>query len=134
MKLNEYVKWTENTCANLENKQLDDIHMIFGMATEVGELMDAYKKNIAYKKSLDLTNVKEEIGDIMYYLASFCRMNNFDLEKILKTNVNKLQSRYPEKFNEFDANNRDLDKEREILENDIDLDEKWTSPLSGVMH
>ena len=116
MKLNEYVKWTGNTCAKLETPQLDDIHMIFGMITETGELTDAYKKNLAYGTPLDMVNVSEEIGDLMFYIASFCRMNKLDLEKILETNVAKLESRYPEKFSEYYANNRDLEKEREILE------------------
>jgi NTP pyrophosphatase (non-canonical NTP hydrolase) len=116
MKLNEYVKWTGNTCAKLETPQLDDIHMIFGMITETGELTDAYKKNLAYGTPLDMVNVSEEIGDLMFYIASFCRMNKLDLEKILETNVAKLESRYPEKFSEYYANNRNLEKEREILE------------------
>lgn len=116
MKIKDYIKWTGNTCAKLETKRLDDIHMIFGMATEVGELMDAYKKNIAYKSKLDLINVQEEIGDIMFYIASFCRMNNFDLDKIIEKNVKKLESRYPENFTEEKANNRNLKKERKILE------------------
>jgi len=116
MNLNDYAQWTAHTCAELETPELDDIHMLFGMATEVGELMDVYKKNIAYKKELDLVNVQEELGDIFYYLASFCRINGFDLEKILERNVAKLESRYPDSFTEYHANNRNLDKEREILE------------------
>jgi len=116
MNLRDYCEWTGNTCAHLENSQLDDIHMLFGMSTEVGELMDAYKKNLAYNRPLDMINVSEEIGDIMFYIASFCRMNNLDLERIIETNVKKLEARYPEKFNEHHANNRNLDKEREILE------------------
>ena len=116
MKLNGYAKWTGTTCAKLESQKLDDIHMIFGMTTEIGELADAYKKNLAYGTPLDMVNVSEEIGDIMFYLASFCRINNLDLEKILEKNVAKLESRYPEKFSEYHANNRDLAKEREILE------------------
>ena len=116
MDINEYAQWTGNTCANLDTSQLDDIHMLFGMATEAGELMDVYKKNLAYKTPLDMVNVEEELGDIMYYLASFCRMNNLDLNKILERNIKKLETRYPEKFSEYHANNRDLAKEREILE------------------
>lgn len=116
MKLKDYVNWTGNTCAKLATPLLDDVHMIFGMATEVGELMDSYKKNIAYNSELDMINVQEEIGDIMFYIASFCRMNNLDLNKIIERNVEKLESRYPKKFTEYHANNRDLEKERKILE------------------
>ena len=116
MNINDYAEWTGKTCANLVTPLMDDIHMLFGMATEVGELMDVYKKKLAYKKPLDMVNVQEEIGDILFYLASFCRMNGFNLEKILERNVEKLEARYPEKFTEYHANNRNLEKEREILE------------------
>lgn len=134
MNLKEYTEWTGNTCASLDTEVLDTIHMLFGMSTEVGELMDVFKKKIAYNKKVDWINVKEELGDIMFYMASFCRMHDLDLQQIIDRNVEKLEARYPEKFTEYHANNRDLKKEREILEKDIDLDEKWTSPLSGVTH
>ena len=116
MNLNDYVKWTGNTCAKLESKLMDNIHMLFGMATEIGELQDVFKKNIAYKKNIDWINIEEEIGDIFFYAASFCRINNLDLEKIIDTNVQKLESRYPNKFTEYHALNRNLSKERKILE------------------
>jgi len=116
MNLKEYCKWTENTCAKLENKNLDNFHMIMGMTTEVGELVDVFKKDMAYGKDIDWVNVKEEIGDLMFYIASFCRINNFDLENIIATNVAKLECRYPEKFTQENALNRDLDAERIILE------------------
>ena len=116
MKLNEYAQWTENTCAKLENPQLDDFHMLMGMATETAEIFDIYKKHLAYKKELDMIHVQEEIGDLIFYIASFCRMNNLDLEKIIETNVKKLESRYPEKFTEHNAIHRNLNKERKVLE------------------
>jgi NTP pyrophosphatase (non-canonical NTP hydrolase) len=116
MKLNDYAKWTEKTCADLNAHALNDVHMLFGLITEVGELVDPFKKKLAYNKEIDYINVQEEIGDIMYYLASFCRQHDFDLEKILDKNVAKLEARYPNKFDSDHAINRNLDKEREILE------------------
>jgi hypothetical protein len=35
---------------------------------------------------------------------------------VLDINIDKLKARYPEKFTEKEAENRDLDKEREVLE------------------
>lgn len=116
IKINSYVKWTEKTCAKLYSKKDDISHMLFGMITEVGELTDIFKKDLAYNKKIDWVNVEEELGDLMFYIASFCRINNLDLEDIILTNVNKLEERYKEKFTEQEANNRDLKKERDILE------------------
>lgn len=116
MNLNEYSEWTKNTCAKLDTPVLDTIHMLMGMTTEIGELTDCFKKQIAYNKAVDWTNVKEEIGDTMFYIASFCRINNLDLQNIIENNVEKLESRYPEKFSQYHATHRDLEKERKILE------------------
>jgi NTP pyrophosphatase (non-canonical NTP hydrolase) len=120
MELNDYVKWTANTCASLDTHKEDIIHMLFGIITETAELTDIFKKSLAYGKEIDWVNVEEEIGDAMFYIASFCRITGLDLEEIINTNVLKLESRYPEKFTEYHALNRDLDKEREILEKETD--------------
>jgi NTP pyrophosphatase (non-canonical NTP hydrolase) len=115
MRLNDYVKWTENTSAKLLLTN-DEYHMLFGMITEIGELTDVFKKDLAYKKEIDWVNVEEEVGDLMWYIAGFCRINGFNLEEILDKNVAKLEARYPEKFTEYHAKNRDLENERKILE------------------
>ncbi len=116
MRLNDYCDWTENTCAKLDNQVMDTVHMLFGMTTEIGELTDVFKKQLAYNKPIDWTNVEEELGDLMFYVASFCRINNLDLEAIIENNVEKLETRYPNKFTQKDALNRNLEKERTILE------------------
>lgn len=116
MQLNDYSKWTSNTCAKLESQVFDTIHMLMGMTTEVGELTDCFKKQLAYNKQIDWINVKEEIGDLMFYIASFCRINNLNLEDIIDINVKKLESRYPENFTQEKAINRNLEYERKILE------------------
>lgn len=116
MEIKEYCEKVENTRARLVNIGADNVHMLFGMLTEIGELTDAFKKQMAYGKDIDWVNVKEEVGDLMWYIAGFCNINGFDLEEILETNVKKLQARYPEKFSEDRAISRDLEKERGILE------------------
>lgn len=116
MDIKTYTKESERTTAKLDSDLLDNLHYLIGMVTEVGELIDPYKKNMAYNKPIDLINIQEEIGDLMWYLANFCRINNFDLEKIMENNIAKLKARYTEKFSSEDAINRDLEKERKILE------------------
>ena len=116
IKLENYVKWTGKVCAKLDSHKDDNDHMLFGMITEVGELIDIFKKNLAYKKEVDWVNVEEELGDIVFYIASFCRMNSISLEDVILTNVAKLEERYKEKFTTQEAIIRDLEREREILE------------------
>ena len=117
MNLKEYSKYVVKTLTCQDTLLQDDIHMLMGMTTEVGELTDAYKKHIFYPKPLDVVNVKEEIGDLMWYVINFCNVNGWDLESILEQNVQKLKIRYPNDIFETEkANKRDLDLEREALE------------------
>ena len=116
MLINEYLKNTERTRSQLNNTQLDNIHMALGLVTEAGELADVFKKNLAYNKPIDWINVQEEIGDLLWYIAGLCNINNFNLDAILQNNIDKLRKRYPEKFTENEAINRNLEQERKILE------------------
>ncbi len=99
-----------------DSKNLDLLHASMGLSTEAAEFTDALKKHIFYGKELDETNLKEEIGDILWYAAIALEALGADFESVMQTNIDKLSARYPEKFTEELAENRDLAKEREILE------------------
>jgi len=90
--------------------------MALGASTEAGELLDVYKKFLAYGKEMDVTNIIEEIGDSFWYLVNLCRMLDINPEEVMERCVSKLRVRYPEKFTEERANNRDLEAERKALE------------------
>ena len=121
MTITQYQEETKRTMPNLSDKMPDDIkradeiHMILGMTTEVGEIVDPFKKCYAYNKPIDYINIKEEIGDLMWYISNLCNLNDWNLEDILETNINKLRARYPDKFDADLAINRNLDKEKETL-------------------
>jgi NTP pyrophosphatase (non-canonical NTP hydrolase) len=180
-------------------------HCKSGIITEIAEIIDVYKKNIAYGKPLDKVNIIEEYGDVMFYIHHITSimddlnrnniLSNFDyyincnegvlsiiapeydktisdvtaplkyltllismassisfyqhkdrcaisglltlfiglyvfmksevfsdtvtIESVLEKNFMKLNHRYNGKFNYNGANNRDLTKEREILETNV---------------
>jgi len=108
-------------------KRLQDIRVIrllhagIGMATEAAELLDMLARHIFDGKKLDIVNAKEELGDGQWYIAEGCNATDSDLNDIMTTNIDKLRARYPEKFTEFDAQNRNLAVEREILEGKKDV-------------
>ncbi len=116
MEINTYQFKAARTLAKIDGNILDDLHMIIGMQTEVAEIADVYKKHIAYKKPIDYVNIKEELGDAMWYIANLCNIHGWDLRDILDTNIAKLEARYPDKFTEEQALNRNLNIERQILE------------------
>lgn len=90
-------------------------HAIYGIMTEASEFAEALES--AQKTgSFDKVNLKEEAGDIMWYLAMLFRELDTSFEEVATTNLNKLMARYPDKFSSEKAAVRDLDKERKILE------------------
>jgi len=99
-----------------EDRTIRLLHASMGMVTEAGELLDALKKFIFYGKDLDLVNIKEEGGDSQWYFALLLDELNYSYEEIWALVIKKLQARYKGKFNEEGAVNRDLNNEREILE------------------
>lgn len=101
-------------------KTQDLLHASMGLSTEAAEFTDALKKHIFYGKELDEVNLKEEIGDILWYAAIALKALGTDFESVMQTNIDKLSVRYPEKFTEESAINRDLNKERATLEDEKD--------------
>jgi NTP pyrophosphatase (non-canonical NTP hydrolase) len=97
--------------------EMDLLHASMGLVTEAGEFQDMLKKHVFYGKPLDKVNLKEEIGDLLWYCAIALEALGTDFQAVMQTNIDKLKARYPEKFTEEKAENRNLVREREILEN-----------------
>jgi hypothetical protein len=183
--LNEYQKLASRTLPDLNEFYLGNImidnlledsnivHCMYGVDTEIGEILDLYKKSFAYRKIFDKTNLLEEVCDIMWYLAAGCTISKINLSSLinkplnfngslipnsdyptldimaelynniknyhknelqinniienlveseeqlfkgLTNNINKLIIRYPDKFTNSNAVNRNLDVERNELE------------------
>lgn len=113
-KLKELVKNNEINSKKEEiNFNSRVLHAGLGIFTEGGEIIEAILK--AQTEPIDLVNILEEIGDVSWYEAILLDELDGNLKKILEVNIAKLKKRYPEKFQEHHANNRDLDAEREIL-------------------
>lgn len=118
MKLNleTYQSEAARTFLTTGDKNLDILHCLVGMQTELGELTDPFKKGIYYGKEVDMVNVAEELADMMWYAVNLARLTNIDLQNALQNNIDKLKKRFPEKFTKEDAINRDLEAERKELE------------------
>ena len=101
---------------NLSVYQVELLHGAIGLSTESGEILDALKKHLYYGAELDIVNLKEELGDICWYMALMFRELDSSFEEVMAININKLKQRFPERFDEAQALNRDLAKERKVLE------------------
>ena len=87
------------------------LNACLGLSGEVGEFNDMIKKWIFQGHKLDTEHLAKELGDIAWYLAISADAIGYDLETIIRMNVEKLRARYPDGF----------DSERSIhrSENDI---------------
>ena len=99
-----------------EEKSARLLHAAIGLVTESGEFIAALKKFLFYGRPLDLVNLKEELGDILWYAAVAMSALDTTFEEEMDRVIRKLRTRYPEKFTTDAANNRDLFSEREELE------------------
>ena len=70
------------------------VHMIMGICGEAGELLDAVKKSVIYRKPMDMKNVIEELGDLEFYMEGLRQGLGVTREQCLEANIEKLQVRY----------------------------------------
>ena len=72
-------------------------HALFGMCSEVGELLGIYQK-IFQGHEPDGHHMMKELGDLLWFIAEYCTSMGWNLEHVMELNINKLKARYPEKF------------------------------------
>jgi NTP pyrophosphatase (non-canonical NTP hydrolase) len=92
--VNALVKDGHKIKGELTGDECHTIHMIMGICGEAGELLDAVKKAVIYRKNLDRTNVIEELGDIEFYLEGFRQSVGIHRDETIKENMDKLSKRY----------------------------------------
>lgn len=88
-------------------------HSVVGIVTEAVELLQAIDLN---SREVDTVNLLEEFGDLAWYQAIGIDEAGGTFEQVLDRVIAKLRARYPEKFTNENAINRDLAKERKVLE------------------
>lgn len=93
------------------------MHAGAGLSSESGEIWDQVKKHLIYGKPLDKLNIIEEAGDQLWYLALALKAVGGTMQQAMEMNIAKLEKRYGDKFSKEKALNRDLDAERQVLEN-----------------
>jgi len=98
------------TFKNIQSTHRHIIHAHLGMSSETGEIGDAIKKHLIYGQPLDIANLLEECGDVLWYVSLMVSACGSTMESVMEQNIEKLRIRYPEKFTEELASKR-LDKQ-----------------------
>lgn len=118
----EYQKWAAtkwngggiNCSWGPPNKHLEQVlNAALGLMGEGGEYVDIVKKIMFHQLPIagaagheNDMKLKNELGDVAFYLAINCLLWGWTLEDILETNKAKLDARYPDGFDAERSNNR----------------------------
>ncbi len=100
----EFHDIVENTPAHMDiavtaYHQQRALHGAIGLCTESAEILDAFKKQLYGKnKPLRPDNIREECGDVFFYLHLVMKAFGISLHDIIKDNVVKLANRYIDKL------------------------------------
>lgn len=77
---------------------LDLLHGLVGIIGECGELAETVLGHIEDDLPLDITNVREEGSDILWFLNLILAFAGTDIPSIGRANINKLKFRHPKAF------------------------------------
>ncbi len=95
-----------------EAKENPLLNAALGLSGETGEVADLIKKTLFQGHELDKEHLKEELGDVLWYLAEACKGLDTTLEEIALMNVMKLEKRFPDhRFDKEKSIHRELEKE-----------------------
>jgi NTP pyrophosphatase (non-canonical NTP hydrolase) len=97
MNLKEYQELCKKTAKKFETQEKEILTWGLGIAGEAGDIAGCIKKTFAHNND-QKEGIKENIGDALWYMAMICNFFNWDMEEVLKQNVDKLQKRYPQGF------------------------------------
>lgn len=95
---NEYQKLAMRTCSiPYDDKKGMMYHAVLGLTSEAGEVSGILQKEYQGHK-IDTTHIKKELGDCLWMIAEACTAFGFDMEDVMKTNIEKLKNRFPNGF------------------------------------
>lgn len=114
------------------DKQLRDIiHAVLGINTEGGELAERLRDMLLHFDGVaigessevlteqDKINLFEELGDVLWYVAIAAEAMGVTIDAIMTANIEKLKKRFPEKFTQEKAIERNIENEQKSLEKSL---------------
>jgi NTP pyrophosphatase (non-canonical NTP hydrolase) len=76
---------------------LNSAYLVTGLCSEAGEVAGAYAKNIRDNRLFNdpgiYHSMSKEIGDVLWFCAVLSNIYGFDLESVMRHNIEKLEDR-----------------------------------------
>lgn len=80
-------------------------HAVMGLASEAGEVAGIFQKQLQ-GHPVDGDHLRKEIGDCLWMLAELCTAYGMDMGEVARTNIHKLENRYPDRFDTWHSMHR----------------------------
>jgi len=97
MTFDEYQKQALTTAVNSYDPLMAKTIWAMGVAGEAGEVVEKWKKIVAYKNGKvtpeDRDELAKELGDVVWYIAVMAESLGLTLEDVMQRNVRKLADR-----------------------------------------
>lgn len=97
MTFDDYQKLALTTAIHHSDPQMDKTIWVLGIAGEAGEVVEKWKKIVAYRDGEiadnDIEEIKKELGDVLWYVAMLAHSLGLSLDEVVRLNVDKLASR-----------------------------------------
>jgi NTP pyrophosphatase (non-canonical NTP hydrolase) len=97
MTFDEYQQQALKTAENNHEPLMEKTIWAMGVAGEAGEVVEKWKKLVAYKggevSEEDLAELSKELGDVVWYIAVLADRLGLSFEEVMQQNLQKLASR-----------------------------------------
>lgn len=94
---NDYQQQALTTAVHHSNPEMDKSIFAMGIAGEAGEVIEKWKKIVAYRDGIitdeDKQELSKELGDVLWYIAVFAHELGLNLDDVVDQNLAKLASR-----------------------------------------
>lgn len=104
----EYQKAVQRTKVRHSTLNMELMEGGIGLSGEAGEVAEIIKHLVFHGAKYDehtVRRIAEELGDVLWYVASIAITLNTSLDRIMEMNIEKLKERYPDGFKPLGFNN-----------------------------
>lgn len=91
--LSNYSEFVESMWFSSDDRKMGLGIATLGLAGETGEVSEIIKKHLRGDGEVDVERLKKELGDVSFYHAKIANYFGISLDDVLRTNMEKLQSR-----------------------------------------
>jgi NTP pyrophosphatase (non-canonical NTP hydrolase) len=110
MTFDEYQKQALTTVITNPDALMDKTILAMGVVGEAGEVIEKWKKIVAYKAGViseeDLKELGKELGDVVWYIAVLADRLGLSFDEIMQTNLAKLKDRQQRNILKGSGDNR----------------------------